>query len=92
MFSSVLPITILWLFTTASGLTGGQARLLARVNAAQKGRQLIGDCPLNLIQQTASHVRALSRQGLEVGDWINAKEVTVSIAVGQVKLADIGLG
>lgn len=89
---SVLPVAILWLFATAGGLAGGQAGLLARVNAAQESRQLIGDRPLNLVQQTASHVGALSCQGLEVGDGVDAKEVTVSIAVGQVKFADVGLG
>lgn len=91
-FLSVLPVAILWLFATAGGFTGGQAGLLARVNAAQESRKLIGDCPLNFVQQTPSNVGALCRQRLEVGDWVDAKEVTVGIAIGQVEFADVGLG
>lgn len=89
---SVLPVAILWLFATAGGFTGGQAGLLARVNAAQESRKLIGDRPLNFVQQTPANVGALRRQRLEVGDGVDAKEVTVGVAIGQVEFADVGLG
>lgn len=56
---SVFSIAILWLLPTACDLTGRQAGLLARVNAAQESRQLVCDCLLNLIQQAASNVGTL---------------------------------
>lgn len=49
------------------------------------------DGPLNLLQEAAPHIGALLRQQLETGDRVDAKEVLVGLAVGKVKLADIGL-
>lgn len=52
----------------------------------------MGNGPLQLFEQAASGPAAELGELLEVGHWVNSKEVLVGLLVGEVKLADVGLG
>lgn len=52
----------------------------------------MGDGPLDLLEQTASSPAAELGELLEVGHWVDSKEVLVGLLVGEVKLADVSLG
>lgn len=50
------------------------------------------DGPLDLLQQTAARPAAVVGELLEAGNRVHPEEVLVGFPVGQVKLADVGLG
>lgn len=100
---SLPPPTILGFLLTPGTLTGaGQRRRRCRLRlgrrggglggAAEQGRELVGDGPLYLVQQTASGPAAVVGELLEAGNRVHAKEVLVGLLVGQVELADVGFG
>lgn len=87
----MLLVAILWGLTTACFITVRSTWILPKPNATQKAGELLGDGSFNLLQEATPHVGALLREEFEIGNGVDAKEVLISLTVGKVKLADIGL-
>lgn len=84
-----LLVAILWVFATAGDVAGEDIGLLPQADAPQQIGKLAGDGLLDLLEEAPAHVGTLLRQQLETGDGVDAKEVLVSLAVGEVKFATL---
>lgn len=98
---SLLPPAVLGFLLAPRTLTGASrvrlslrrlGRLGRLADRAEERRELVRDGPLQLVQQAAAAPAAVLRELLEAADRVDAEEVLVGLLVGQVELADVGLG